>query len=183
MSDNKIKLQKALDFIEQWTNNWQLKIQAAKSEQITFYPNKKLKSSTDGCSFDINGSTYSKTKFIKDLGLHLFSDLKWAEYISKTQIKSNSLAYIIFRTFKSKEPNLYITLYKTYIQPFFEYNCSIWSPYLLKDIEHAEYKQKSFTRKICKKLNIKYKSYDDRLTILNLEILELRILRFNIILD
>ena len=181
LSENVDELQRALDFIGEWTNDWQLKIQAAKSEHITFYPNKKGVNDTFSL-FNINGNAFVKTNLVRDLGLHLSSDLKWAAYISKIQLKSSSTAYIILKTFKSKDPSLYITLFKIYIRPLLEYNCSMWSPYLKKDVERAEHTQKQYTRKVCKRLNIKYQSYSDRLTILNLESLELRRLRYDLTL-
>ena len=89
---------------------------------------------------------------------------------------------MIIKTFKPRDPHLYITLYKTYIRTIVEYNASIWSPYLIKDIIKAEYTQKKFTRQICKKLNLKYNNYLDRLRILKLESLEKRRLKLDLIL-
>ena len=73
-------------------------------------------------------------------------------------------------------------LYKTYIRPIMEYNVSIWAPQSISDIKLAESIQKTFTRKLCKKLNIKYESYADRLTILQIESLEYRRVKFDLIL-
>ena len=74
------------------------------------------------------------------------------------------------------------SVYKTYIRPILEYNASIWSPNLIKDLVLAENTQKTFTRKLCKKLNLKYNSYTHRLDILNLESLELRRVKCDLIL-
>ena len=100
----------------------------------------------------------------------------------KLQFKSSHLSHLILKSFQSTNPNLYILLFKIYIRPILEYNVSIWSPFLIKDLILAENTQKSFTRKLCKKLNLKYENYEDRLKILNLESLELRRVKFDLIL-
>ena len=69
-----------------------------------------------------------------------------------------------------------------YIRPILEYNCNAWSPHLISDIKRIESIQAKFTRKLCQSLNIKYNSYTHRLEILNLESLELRRIKMDIIL-
>ena len=63
-----------------------------------------------------------------------------------------------------------------------EYNTCTWSPHLQKDIEAAESVQRSFTRRICQKANIQYSSYQDRLAKLNLESLQPRRIKNDLIL-
>ena len=72
--------------------------------------------------------------------------------------------------------------YVTYVQPKLEYNTSVRSPYLQKDIISIESVQKSFTRKVCVCCNIPFSSYSDRLHKLNLRSLEYRRLEFDLIL-
>ena len=55
-------------------------------------------------------------------------------------------------------------------------------PYLITDIKKIESVQATFTRKLCKKLNIKYDSYFHRLQLLNLETLELRRVKIDLII-
>ena len=181
LSTDTLELQKALTFIQHWTENWQLPIQPAKSEQISFHT-QKHNINTQANNLSINGELFNHTDIVKDLGLLIKNDLKWTNYIQNVQLKANSLSYMVMKTFKSRIPHLYINLFKTYIRPIVEYNVSIWSPYLIKDVIKAEYIQKKFTRQICKKLNIKYNNYKDRLKILQLESLEKRRLKFDLTL-
>ena len=64
--------------------------------------------------------------------------------------------------------------YITYIRPILEYCSSVWSPYLLKDIDALEKVQKYFTRRV---YGLKSFGYRERLFVLNLESLEVRRLR------
>lgn len=63
-----------------------------------------------------------------------------------------------------------------------EYSTCTWSPYLLDDIKCAESVQKVFTKRVCQRENISYRSYDDRLTELGLESLEARRIKNDLIL-
>ena len=75
---------------------------------------------------------------VRDLGLTLSSNLKWAPYISKINSKENILSYNIIRSFNSTNLLRYSNLFKTYIRPLLEYNTIIWNPYLTKDIKRIE---------------------------------------------
>ena len=57
----------------------------------------------------------------------------------------------------------------------------IWSPYLKKDIIKIESVQKQFTRRICKRCNLRFSSYSNQLYMLNLKSLEYRRLEFDIV--
>ena len=181
LGNNPQDLQDALNEIERWTKNWQLKIQPAKSECITFrppyshLPDRILK-------YTINNDEFSKTNTVKDLGLHMANSLNWSSYIEKTRSRANRLSYTVLKSFRSVHPGIYISLYKTYIRPLLEYNTSIWTPQSKENIELAEKAQRSFTKKLCKKLNIRFRDYEDRRKILKIESLEYRRLKIDLIL-
>ena len=73
-------------------------------------------------------------------------------------------------------------MYKTYIRPSLEYNVSIWSPTTQLNIRAIENIQRKYTKYICKRLNIKFNSYTDRLKIFKLESLEYRRVKFDLVL-
>ena len=62
-----------------------------------------------------------------------------------------------------------------------EYNTCTWSPYLKGEIKEAESVQRKFTKRLCQRLNIKFSNYNDRLNKLNLESLETRRLKNDLI--
>ncbi len=86
------------------------------------------------------------------------------------------------KTFKSRQLYFYVNLFKLYVRPILEYNINIWMPYQIGDIRRLESLQAKFTRRLCQKLNLSYKSYFHRLQILNLETLEIRRVKLDLIL-
>ena len=78
---------------------------------------------------------------------------------------------MLFNAFKSREKDLVLTLYKTYIRPQVEFAQPVWSPYLKKDIDKLESIQHKITRLIDPVRNL---DYQDRLNLLGLTTLEAR---------
>ena len=68
-----------------------------------------------------------------------------------------------------------------YVRPFQKYCSPVWSPHFKQDIDLIENVQRSFTRKLFYCCNLVYKSYDDRLTYLGLQRLELRLIYADLI--
>ena len=67
------------------------------------------------------------------------------------------------------------------MRPKLEYNTSVWSPYLLKDINAIEKVQQRYTKIVCRRCNIPYASYADRLVKLDMLSLQHRRVRFDLI--
>ena len=42
----------------------------------------------------------------------------------------------ILRCFSTRDNNLLVNAFKTYVRPIVEYNSVIWSPHLKRDIDH-----------------------------------------------
>ena len=74
-----------------------------------------------------------------------------------------------------------LKLFKAYVRPKLEYNTPVWSPYLLKDILAIEKVQKRYTKIVCRRCNIPFSSYTDRLRKLDLLSLQDRRIRFDLI--
>ena len=88
----------------------------------------------------------------------------------------------IIKSFKTKNPHVYVQLFKSYVRPLTEYNNNIWSSHLVSDVKKIESIQQKFSRYLCQKLNIKYDNYYHRLQILKLETLEARQIKSDLIL-
>ena len=169
-SDQK-DLQIALNIVHQWSTEWNLKIQPAKSEYISFYNKTGPQTHPD---FNINNTSIPHNSSVKDLGIILNSNFKWSSHIQQTLSKTTGLAFTLLKSFHTFNPSLYTNLYKTYVRPIIEYNSPTWNPTLLTELRTLEKIQRKFTRHLCRKLNISYTDYSHRLQILNLESLEER---------
>ena len=67
----------------------------------------------------------------------------------------------------------------TFVRPIVEYNSPVWSPNALKEINRIEAVQRKFTKRIP---GMSGRSYHSRLKMLNLDSLELRRLRADLLL-
>lgn len=172
-------IQDALNVIDLWSQQWQLRIQPDKSEFILF---KSSKHNQISHSYSIGGKLIKEVTTVKDLGVHLSDNFRWNNQITRIVSKSIRLVYIIVRTFKSNDQEIYVRVYKSHIRPILEYNSSIWNPCLKSEIIKIESVQRTFTRILCKKLNISYTSYLNRLDILGLQSLEHRRIKTDLIL-
>ena len=176
------ELQNAITVVEKWTKIWKLNINPSKSEHfIISLPSSTSTSPILPNKYYVSQIEIPQTDTVKDLGITLSSNLRFSPHISKIYSKSISLAYITLRSFKSSNPIFYVNLFKTYIRPITEYNCITWTPFLISDVKKIESIQKTFTRKLFKKLNLKYHSYTNRLEQLGLETLESRRIKFDLI--
>jgi len=55
--------------------------------------------------------------------------------------------YLVFKSFQSRNTNLLVRAFTTYVRPLLEINLQVWSPHLLKDIRRLEAVQRRFTKK------------------------------------
>ena len=175
-SDNEI--QRALTILNEWAMKWDLSVQPAKSESISF----NLSRATINNNFKINNIPIPIKNSIKDLGVILNNDLKWSPQIKNVTSKASRLIYTVLKSFKTKDPNFYINLYKTHILPIIEYNSTTWNPNLITETQDLEKIQQRFTKQLCKTTNIKFSDYYHRLKILKLETLEERRIKQDLII-
>ena len=76
------------------------------------------------------------------------SQCNFREHIVNISRRAGYTSSSIFRNFVSRNPNFLISMFVTYVRPILEYNCSVWSPGLVCDIDVIENVQRSFTRRI-----------------------------------
>ena len=91
--------------------------------------------------------------------------------IASITITANQRVKLIYRSFVSRDINLLVRAFITYVRPILEYNSVTWSPYYKGDIECIEKIQRRFTRWLP---GFKSLTCNQRLKRLNLPSLELR---------
>ena len=174
VSNNSQDLQLALDLVDSWVSTWQLRLNANKSEHLTIKEKSPI-------ILTINNQPIPKVNNVRDLGIKISSNLEWKPYIDQLRAKANTLGYSILRTFSSNNCWLLLNLYKIYVRPLVEYNTCSWSPSAKGEIKAIESVQRKFTRRLCQKTNIRFTSYEDRLHKLNLESLQVRRIKNDLI--
>ena len=89
-----------------------------------------------------------------------------------------SIKTVVLRCFESRNIPSLIADFKTYVRPVLEYCSVVWNPFLIKDIDKLEKVQRRFTKRLP---GLKHYTYFQRLNRLDLESLELRRLRQDLI--
>jgi Reverse transcriptase (RNA-dependent DNA polymerase)/Endonuclease-reverse transcriptase len=161
-------LQMCLNAIWEWSVVWQLPISCNKCYSMHFGVNNPLTVYKFG---DVDIKIENN---VKDLGVFVSNNLKNSFHCNKIVDKTKRLCSMLFRCLKSRDPNCLIMAYKSYILPILEYNSSVWSPYLIKDIDNIESVQRNFTWRVFKRCGLPDASYNERLARLQLPSLELR---------
>ena len=158
-------LQKDLDTLLNWTNDWQMQFNVKKCKVMHLGKQKQ------NHQYHINGNQLESVKTEKDLGVTLSADLKVAQQCSNACSKANRMAGLIKRTIENKDKMIMLRLYKTLVRPHVEYSISAWSPHYIKDKNQIEKVQRRFTKMIPELHGL---TYGNRLKALKLWTLEER---------
>ena len=168
-------LQEDLDRIYVWAeqNNMQFnskKFQAIRFAELLSHANYKN---------DI-GALMEETDLVKDLGIHVSSDLHFDKHIRKVVNKAKRVAGWITRIFSTRDPGVMLTLLKQLVYPTAEYNSVLWNPADQSLINELEIVQRNFTRKIESAQLPPNHDYWDRLRVFKLYSMQRRRERYSI---
>ena len=86
---------------------------------------------------------------------------------------------MIFRNFETRNNIFLIGMFKTFVRPILEYASPVWSPYSIESIDSVERVQRKFTKRIP---GMSCYPYRERLQRLNLETLEIRRLKYDLVM-
>jgi len=74
----------------------------------------------------------------RDLGVTISKDLSPSQYINDIVRKKHQRANLILRCFVSQNVNLLVRAFVVYVRPLLEYNSSVCSPSLKRDVTLIE---------------------------------------------
>jgi len=173
------QLQLCLDDLGKWTETWQLTISIKKCQTLQIGSRALLKYNQPNCrQYHIGSDNLPSVQSVVDLGVTVDRNIKFNEHIQKIVRKASTKCYLIRKCFISRHTPTLLQAFKTYVRPLLEYNSAVWSPHLLKDINIIENVQRRFTKRLRGLYNM---SYDERLSYLQLERLEARRIRTDVI--
>ena len=180
LNTNKL-CQNDLDCIIDFANTWQLKFSAAKCQVLNLGTTKSSKNIQNPTKYYLGTDALSSVTSARDLGITMTNTISWNTHCNNLALKANQKANALFRTFRCKNKSFLLQMYKTFVRPKLEYATPVWSPHHKGDIAIIESVQRNFTRRIpeLQKLQL---SYQERLNYLNLETLQLRRLKNDILI-
>ena len=168
-------LQICLDKISDWSIKWQLPISYSKCYSMHFGVN------NPNTVYKFGDADIKSESDIKDLGVFVSNNVKSSFHCNKLIDKTKRLCSMLFRCLKSSDPTCLLIAYKSYILPILEYNSTVWSPHLIKDIDNIKSVQRNFNWHLFKRCGLPNKPYNDRLVWLQLPSMELRCIRKDLI--
>ena len=175
-SDCDVKvLQDNIDKLCHWSKTWQLNISIDKT--VHFRIGKEANHAAS--VYKLDSSVLHTVNECRDLGVIVDPSLKFASHINSVVAKAQQRAGLIFKTFTSGNRSLLVKAFTTYVRPILEYGSCVWSPTAVGMIDKLESVQRRFTKRIH---GLQELSYRERLRLLNLDSLECRRLRFDLIL-
>ena len=105
------------------------------------------------------------------MGVNTDNKLKFTEHCQIKNNTANKVLRYIRHTFQHIDEQMFLLLYKAMVRPHLEYASCTWSPHLKYNIDSIERVQRRATKIIP---SLRHLSYTDRLKKLNLETLEYR---------
>lgn len=169
-----ISLQCSLDKLSAWADLWQLAINILKCFVLSISSNRNVPRHL----YFINGNCLLNCNNAVDLGIKISTNMSFKLHIDGIVSKAYQRLAILFRGFVTRRSDFMRKIYVTYVRPILEYNSVVWSPTEIYLIDLLESVQRYFTRNVP---SVAHLSYLDRLSTLNLESLEIRRLKSDMV--
>ena len=80
----------------------------------------------------MGGSDIPSAPDIRDLGVTVSGNLNFSNHISKISCCAYYRLNLIFRAFTTRDIEILVKTYITYVRPMLEYNTPVWSPFCVK---------------------------------------------------
>ena len=151
-----------LDAIIAWAKMWQLSISINK----TYLLHIGAKNPRHVCN--INGQNIVAVETVKDLDVHVTSDLNWCVQVNVVIKKVNRITNVILHAFRCHNVGLYMSAFAIYVKPISDYCNYVWNPVLCRDIDAIENVLRAYTRKVFKKCGLPRMSCSERLAFLGM---------------
>ena len=167
-------LQQDLQRIFDWVNLNNMRLNGAKFKHITYG-----KPMQEGLFYtEDKGNNIEKALSIKDLGVTLENSGSVSIHLQEKVTKAFQMVGWTLRTFRARDSNTVLTLYKSLIMPHLEYCSIIWAPTTSRDMSKLEQVQRCVTKSIS---GLQSMTYWERLKHLRLFSIQRRFERYLIL--
>ena len=70
--------------------------------------------------YNINGQNIVAVETVKDLGVHVTSDLNWPAQVNEVVKKANRIINVILHAFRCHDIDLYLSAFAIYVKPILD---------------------------------------------------------------
>ena len=135
-------LQRDLDRLQQWENDWLMSFNASKCEVIRV----TKKRAPIASPYYIHGSQLQQAIDGRYLGVHIHEKLSWNTHVAKTAQKANNSLAFLRRNLARCPQEIKAQCYQTLVRPILEYASLAWDPHTKTNIDHLETVQRRAAR-------------------------------------
>ena len=153
------ELQKDLETLDKWSDDWLLKFNVAKCKRM------HLGYNNQGFDYRMEGHQLERIEEEKDLGVWITSNMKPSLQCSKAAGKAMAVLAQVRKAFQFMDYESFNIIYRVYVRPHLEYCVQAWNPYLVKDIKCLERVQERATKIVT---GLRHLPYGERLRKLKL---------------
>ena len=139
-------LQADLQTIYSWANHVNMHFNSDKFECMRLWPNPSNTPEFEYLGPD--GEKIEVKQSLKDLGVHLSSDLSFKLQVEKIVTSASKMAGWGLRTFRRRSISTLKTIWKSLVQPKLDYCSQFWSPGDQESINRLESVQRHFFSKV-----------------------------------
>jgi exonuclease III len=125
-------LQKDLDSLVEWAEQWQMNFNASKCK-VLHLGRKQQKFTYNMRNKDGNQMNLESTECEKDLGIHIDSDLNFSKHTETQVNKANRILGMIRRSYEYIDSSTMKLLFCALVRPHLEFASTVWSPRYEKD--------------------------------------------------
>ena len=115
-----------LSNLETWSRVWQMRVNISKCSVL------HLGLHNPPFQYTFNDKSLPTSNSVKDLGITYNHKLQFDVYILKIVSRAFQMVNLFFRSFVSRNIQILVCAFTTYVRPILEYCTPIWSPYLLR---------------------------------------------------
>ena len=95
-----------------------------------------------------DNSEIEEKRLVRDLGVLMNTQVKFDDHITAITARGRRQMGWIWRTFRTREAEPMITLFRALVIPILEYCCQLWTPFTLGAVRQLEGVQRTFTSRI-----------------------------------
>jgi hypothetical protein len=129
-------------------------------------------------SYHIGANSQPVVTSCTDLGVSYDDRLSFSPHLRKIVAKASQRAKLILKCFRSRDSQLLMRAFCTFVKPLLEFSSVIWSPYTIADLNRIESVQRSFTNAI---QSLRFSTYKERLINLCIDSLQCRRIKADLV--